>query len=59
MRGAPQVGFSATIRKIKARISFEIGLLPGRPRNLELGFRATHVSVECNTFVFFLSARNT
>src|SRR5215469_10521422 len=28
MRGAPQLGFSATISKIRSRTSFEVGLLP-------------------------------
>ena len=30
MRGAPHVGFSATIRKIKSRTPFDVGILPTR-----------------------------
>jgi len=36
MRGAPQVGFSATIRKIRSRTSFEILFLPVTRRALEI-----------------------
>src|SRR5712671_1712096 len=36
MRGAPQVGFSATIRKIRSRTSFEILFLPVTGRALEI-----------------------
>src|SRR5882762_1103216 len=43
MRGAPQVGFSATIRKIKARISLLTRFCPPTWLNLE-----THVQYKRN-----------
>ncbi len=39
MRGAPQVGFSETIRKINSRTSFEVGLLPKRVLALEISLQ--------------------
>ena len=36
IRGAPQVGFSTTIRKINFRTSFGVGLLPTGLRTLEI-----------------------
>jgi hypothetical protein len=36
IRGAPQVGFSTTIRKINSRTSFGVGLLPTGLRTLEI-----------------------
>jgi hypothetical protein len=39
MRGAPHVGFSATILKIKSRTSFEILLLPTTRRALEMALQ--------------------
>src|SRR5215472_386846 len=39
MRGAPQVGLSATIRKIRSRTSWEAGLLPIGPLALETNFQ--------------------
>ena len=36
MRGAPQVGFSATMRKINFRNSFGVGLRPTGPRTREI-----------------------
>jgi hypothetical protein len=36
IRGAPQVGFSTTIRKINSRTSFGVGLLPTCLRTLEV-----------------------
>ena len=38
MRGAPQVGLSATIRKIRSRTCWEVGLLPIGPLALETHF---------------------
>ena len=39
MRGAPQVGFSTTIRKINSRTSFGVGFLPTRVLTLEVSFQ--------------------
>jgi hypothetical protein len=39
MRGAPQVGFSTTIRKIHSRTSFGVGLLPSRVLTPEVSFQ--------------------
>jgi len=36
MRGAPHVGFSATIWKIKSRTPFDVGILPTRALALEI-----------------------
>ena len=39
MRGAPQAGFSPTIRKINSRTSFDVGLLPTRVLTLEISLQ--------------------
>src|SRR5260370_29413663 len=39
IRGAPQLGFSTTIRKINSRTSFGAGLLPTCLRTLEISMR--------------------
>src|SRR5438105_1372005 len=38
--GAPQVGLSATIRKISSRTSFGVGLLPTSVRTLEISLQS-------------------
>ena len=37
--GAPQLGFSATIRKINSRISIDVGLLPTRVLTLQISLQ--------------------
>jgi len=45
--GAPQVGLSATIRKISSRISLGVGLLPTSLRTLEISFQYIRKPVRC------------
>jgi hypothetical protein len=47
MRGAPQVGFSATIRKINSRTSFGVGLLPTRVLAFEISFQYKRNPARC------------
>src|SRR5258708_3728329 len=47
MRGAPQVGFSTTIRKINSRTSFGVGFLPTRVLTLEVSFQYTRKPARC------------
>lgn len=47
MRGAPQVGFSATIRRINARISLLIGLHPTLDFALESHFQYSRKPARC------------
>ena len=47
MRGAPQVGFSLTIRKIDSRTSFDVGLLPTRVLALEISLQYTRNPARC------------
>src|SRR5580692_1768213 len=47
IRGAPQVGFSAIIRKIKSRTSFGVGLLPTCFRTLEIIRQYIRKPVRC------------
>src|ERR1700680_245708 len=47
IRGAPQVGFSATIRKINSRTSFGVGLLPTCFRTLEINRQYIRKPVRC------------
>ena len=47
MRGAPQVGFSATIRKINSRTSFDVGLLPTRVLALEISLQYKRNPARC------------
>jgi len=47
MRGAPQVGFSATIRKIRSRTSLESGLRPTGPVALETNFQYSRNPALC------------
>ena len=45
--GAPQVGLSATIRKISSRTSFGVGLLPTSVRTLEISLQYIRKPVRC------------
>ena len=47
MRGAPQVEFSATIRKIRSRTSLEIRLLPTCSLTLEISFQYRRNPARC------------
>src|SRR5216684_2136490 len=47
IRGAPHVGFSATMRKINSRTSFGVGLLPTCPRTLEIRRQYIQKPVRC------------
>ena len=47
MRGAPQVGFSTTIRKINSRTSFGVGFLPTRVPTLEISFQYKRKPARC------------
>jgi len=47
IRGAPQVGFSTTIRKINSRTSFGAGLLPTCFRTLEMSRQYIRKPVRC------------
>ena len=49
MRGAPHVGFSATIRKIKARISLLTGLRPPLDLALESHFQYSRNPARCRS----------
>ncbi len=48
MRGAPQVGFSATIRKINSRTSFGVCFLPACVRTLEISFQYKRNPARCH-----------
>jgi len=48
MRGAPQVGFSATMRKINSRTSFGVCLRPSGLRTLEISFQYNRKPVRCH-----------
>ena len=48
MRGAPQVGFSATIRKINSRTSFDVGLLPTCVLALEISLQYKRKPARCH-----------
>jgi hypothetical protein len=45
--GAPQVGLSATIRKLNSRTSFGVGLLPTCARTLEISLQYIRKPVRC------------
>src|SRR6266478_2451604 len=45
--GAPQVGLSATIRKISSRTSLGVGLLPTSLRTLEISLQYIRKPVRC------------
>src|ERR1019366_6969404 len=47
MRGAPQVGFSATMRKIRSRISLLIGFLPTTFRAREIQLQYSRKPARC------------
>src|SRR5260221_3069233 len=47
MRGAPQVGFSTTIRKINSRTSFGVGFLPTRVPTPEISFQYKRKPARC------------
>ena len=47
MRGAPQVGFSTTIRKINSRTSFGVGLRPTGPRTREISLQYMRKPARC------------
>ena len=47
IRGAPQVGFSATIRKINSRTSFGVHFLPTCLRTLEISRQYIRKPVRC------------
>jgi hypothetical protein len=47
IRGAPQVGFSATIREINSRTSFGVGLLPTCFRTPEISRQCIRKPVRC------------
>src|ERR1039458_5472933 len=47
MRGAPQVGFSATMRKIRSRTSLLIGFLPTTFRAREIQLQYSRKPVRC------------
>lgn len=47
MRGAPQVGFSATIRKMRSRTSFEVGFLPTFLLALEINLQYKRKPARC------------
>src|SRR5580704_2835769 len=47
IRGAPQVGFSTTMRKINSRTSFGVGLLPTCLRTLEISRQYIRKPVRC------------
>src|SRR6266404_4138129 len=47
IRGAPQVGFSTTMRKINSRTSFGVGLLPTCLRTLEINRQYIQKPVRC------------
>ena len=47
MRGAPQVGFSATMRKINSLNSFGVGLRPTGPRTREISFQYMRKPARC------------
>ena len=47
MRGAPQVGFSATIRKINSRTSFDVDLLPTGALALEISLQYRRNPARC------------
>src|SRR6516165_6662752 len=47
MRGAPQVGFSATIRKIRARTSLLTRVRPPTRRNLEIHVQYKRKPARC------------
>jgi hypothetical protein len=48
MRGAPQVGFSATMRKINFRNSFGVGLRPTGPRTREISLQYMRKPALCH-----------
>ena len=47
MRGAPQVGFSTTMRKINSRTSFGVGLRPTGPRTREISLQYMRKPARC------------
>ena len=47
MRGAPQMGFSTTIRKINSRTSFGVGLRPTAPRTRETSLQYMRKPARC------------
>ena len=47
MHGAPQVWFSATIRKINSRTSFDVGLLPAHVLALEISLQYKRNPARC------------
>ncbi len=47
MRGAPQVGFSATIRKMRSRTSFEVSFLPTFLLALEINLQYKRKPARC------------
>src|SRR5205807_9620563 len=48
MRGAPHVGFSATMRKINSRTSFGVCLRPIGLRTLEISFQYNRKPARCH-----------
>src|SRR5215472_6530788 len=48
IRGAPQLGFSATIWKISSRTSFDVGLLPTGFRTLEITLQYQRNPARCH-----------
>ena len=48
MRGAPQVGFSATIRKIHSRISLQVCLRPSGFLTLEISLQSKRKPTRCH-----------
>src|SRR5258706_16241131 len=48
MRGAPHVGFSAAIRKIRSRTSFGVCLRPIGLRTLEISFQYNRKPARCH-----------
>jgi len=48
IRGAPQVGFSATIRKINSRTSLDVGLLPTGVLALEISRQYKRKPARCH-----------
>ena len=48
MRGAPQVGFSATIRKINSRISLQVCLRPSGFLTLEISLQSKRKPTRCH-----------
>ena len=56
MRGAPQVGFSTTIRKINSRTSFGVGFLPTRVPTLDLSFQYKRKPARCQRITVSICA---